>query len=294
VKAHEVLVQVKAISINPVDAFVRQSEQGLQFFLKPDKDEKNLILGWDVSGTVTEAGSDVTQLKKGDNVFGLVNFPGHGKAYAEYVAVPADQLAIKPGNVSFEEASAATLAALTAWQGLVTHAAIKKGEKVVVYAAAGGVGHYALQIAKHFGANVIAVTSKANNSFVEDLGADQVFDYTTDRVSDLVKGADIVLDSVAADHILSSMESLKPGGRLISLLASIEGEVEQKVNARRLFARRIVVNSNGDDMRNLAGLMQQGKLRSHVSQTFSFDEMGKAHQQIETRKTQGKIVVKLV
>ena len=124
----EVLIKVKAISINPVDAFVRQSKASLQGILKPGKDEDTFILGWDISGIVEEVGNNVSEFKKGDEVFGMINFPGNGKAYAEYVAAPANQIALKPKSVSHEEAAAATLAALTAWQGLVTYAKIKNGD----------------------------------------------------------------------------------------------------------------------------------------------------------------------
>ena len=293
VESNEVLIQVKAVSINPVDAFVRQSQQGLKIFLNPKPDEKVIILGWDLAGTVTEVGPGVTHLKKGDDVFGLVKFTGHGKAYAEYAVAPADQLALKPANISYEEAAAATLAALTAWQALVTHANVKPGEKVVVYAAAGGVGHYAVQMAKSLGAYVVGVTSTGNVDFVKSFGADRVIDYTTETPDQVITDADVVIDAVAGDHILRSMDSLKPGGRLISLLSAIEGEVESKVNAKKLTAIRMVVKSNGDDMNAIASLLHSGKIRSHVSEKFKFSDLPKAHQQIETRKTKGKIVVSL-
>ncbi len=170
IKADEVLVKVKAISINPVDAFVRKNESSLQGILKPGKDEDTFILGWDVSGIVEEVGSDVKEFKNGDEVFGMINFPGNGKAYAEYVAAPANQITLKPKNISFEDAAAATLAALTAWQGLVTNAKIKKEDKVLIHAAGGGVGHYAVQIAKSFGAYVIGTGSSSKRDFVLKLG----------------------------------------------------------------------------------------------------------------------------
>src|SRR5215217_997731 len=154
-KNDEVLIQVKAISINPVDIKTRKGKS-----LGPSlKDEDPLILGWDVSGVVAETGSSVSGFKVGDEVFGMINFPGHGKAYAEYAAAPASHLALKPANVTHEEAAAATLAALTAWQALVDHAKIKKGDRVLIHAAAGGVGNYAVLIAKHIGAYVIGTSS---------------------------------------------------------------------------------------------------------------------------------------
>ena len=181
----EVLIQVKAISINPVDIKTRMGKS-----LYDDLKSRNepIILGWDVSGVIAETGSSVTQFKKGDEVFGMINFPGHGKAYAEYVAAPASHLALKPSNISHEAAAAATLAALTAWQSLVTHAKIKKGQKVLIHAAAGGVGHYAVQIAKHLGAYVIGTSSASNREFVSGLGADEQIDYKTTRMEDAVNG----------------------------------------------------------------------------------------------------------
>jgi NADPH:quinone reductase-like Zn-dependent oxidoreductase len=178
IQENEVLVNVKSVAINPVDAFVRKSDQALQKVLRP-KNGETVVIGWDISGTVTEVGKNVTGLKVGDDVFGMVNFEGHGKAYAEYVAAPAAQLAKKPSNISHDEASAATLAALTAWQALVTYAKVKKGDKVLIHAAAGGVGHYAVQIAKHLGAYVIGTASTANRKFVLDLGADEFIDHTS-------------------------------------------------------------------------------------------------------------------
>ncbi|HYG38494.1 MAG TPA: alcohol dehydrogenase catalytic domain-containing protein, partial [Cytophagales bacterium] len=132
IQPHEVLVKVKAISINPVDAFVRQSNQALLNILEPKNGEDTFVLGWDISGTIEATGEDVTEFRKGEDVFGMINFSGHGKAYAEYIAAPVSHLALKPANISHDEAAAATLAALTAWQALVTHAKVQKGDKVLI------------------------------------------------------------------------------------------------------------------------------------------------------------------
>lgn len=291
IDSNEVLVKVKAISINPVDAIVRQNQQALNNILKPDKGEDKFILGWDISGTVEQVGSSVTSFKVGDDVFGMVNFPGYGKAYAEYVAAPEAHLALKPDTITFEEAAAATLAALTAWQALVTYANVKKGEKVLVHAAGGGVGHYAVQIAKHFGAYVVGTGSSAKKDFVLDLGADEFIDYTTEKFEDRVNDADVILDSIPGDHLLRSIDAVKTGGRVISIKGSFEGEIEDKANKKAVFTRRMMVNSNGDDMKQIASLLKEGHLRSHISKQYSFNEMPQAHQQIESGKTQGRIVV---
>ncbi len=153
----EVLVKVKAISINPVDAFARGNQDSLNFVYQLKGDEQHIVLGWDISGVVTQRGATVRKFKTGDAVFGMIKFVGQANGYAEYVAAPAWQLALKPDNISFEEAAGATMAALTAWDSLVIDGKIKKGDKVVIHGASGGVGHYAIQIAKYFGAYVIAV-----------------------------------------------------------------------------------------------------------------------------------------
>jgi len=288
----EVLVKVKAISINPVDTFVRKNESSLRGILKPGKDENIFIIGWDISGIIEENGSNITEFKIGDEVFGMVNFPGNGKAYAEYVASPADQLAIKPKSISFEEAAAATLAALTAWQGLVTYAKIKKGDKVLVHAAGGGVGHYAIQIAKNFGAYVIGTGSASKKDFVLKLGADEFIDYTKEKFEDKIKDADIVFDSIpGSEHLLRSIASAKKGGTVISIKSGFEGNLADKAKEKELHTYRILVSSNGNDMKQIAKLLEEGKIHSHISEKFKFEDLPKAHRQIETGKTSGKIVV---
>ena len=288
----EVLIKTKAISINPVDAFVRQNKASLQGILKPGKDENTFIIGWDVSGVIEETGSNVTEFKKDDEVFGMINFPGNGKAYAECVAAPANQIALKPKNISHEEAAAATLAALTAWQGLVTYAKIKKDDKVLIHAAGGGVGHYAVQIAKSFGAYVIGTGSSSKKDFVLKLGADEFIDYTSEKFEDNVKDSDIVFDSIpGSEHLLRSIAAAKSGGCVVSIKSSFEGELADNAKAKGLKTYRILVNSNGNDMKQIAKLLKEGKIHSHVSEKFNFEDLPKAHQQIETGKTAGKIVV---
>ncbi len=292
VNTGEVLVKVKAISINPVDTGVRRDKATLQRMLRPKEGEDTFVLGWDISGVVEETAGGVTIFKKGDEVFGMVNFPGAGKAYAEYVAAPASHLAPKPKNVSFEEAAAATLAALTAWQGLVTNAKIKKGDKVLVHAAGGGVGHYAVQIAKNAGAYVIGTGSASKKDFVMKLGADEFIDYTSEKFEDRVKDADKVFDSIAdGEHLLRSIAALKNGGRVVSIKANFEDVHLNEAKSRDIQTFRILVQSNGEDMKQIAKLMSEGKVRSHVSAKYKLEDLPKAHHQIETGKTQGKIVV---
>jgi NADPH:quinone reductase-like Zn-dependent oxidoreductase len=203
-------------------------------------------------------------------------------------------LALKPKNITHEEAAGATLAALTAWQALVNICRIKKGDKVLIHAAAGGVGHYAVQIAKSFDAYIIGTASSANQNFVLQLGADEFIDYTSEKFEDKVKDADIVLESIAGnDHLLRSLETVKKGGKVVSLKSSSEGIAADKIKEKELFFQRVMVRSNGEDMKQIAKLLEAEKIRSHISQKFNFKDLPKAHQQIESGKTRGKIVVVL-
>lgn len=293
IKDNEVLVRNHAAAVNPVDGFVRSNEGALQGILRPVAGE-DIILGWDISGEVTAVGAQVTQFKPGDAVFGLVNFPGHGKAYAEYVAAPASQLALKPANTSHEAAAAASLAALTAWQSLVTYSHIKKGDKVLIHAAAGGVGHYAVQIAKHFGAYVIGTSSAAKKDYVLQLGADEHIDYNSQAFETLVTDADIVLDSIGAPgHLDRSLAAVKDGGHLVSLLVFFSDEQKEKAATRNIHTHRLSVVSCGEDATAIAALLASGELHSDIAHVYAFEEIAKAHEQIATGKTQGKIVVKI-
>ena len=286
----EVLIKTKAISVNPVDMKTRI---GKSLYNELKAENPAIVLGWDLSGVVEEAGKNVSGYKKGDEVFGMVNFPGHGQAYAEYVAAPAAHLAHKPANISHEEAAAATLAALTAWQALVTNGKVTKGQKVVIQAAAGGVGHYAVQIAKYLGAYVIATSSEANKEFVLSLGADEHVDYKKHSIDEVVKDADFVLDPMGGDNIDASLNAVKKGGTVIVLPSFYKELIAEKAKAKGVSGYYFSVRSNGDDMKQLAQLLEKGIIRSHVSQVFPFEKMKEAHEQIETGKTKGKIVLTL-
>ncbi len=288
-KKDEVLIKVKAISINPVDVKTRK---GLALY-NTLKDDEPVILGWDIAGEVVQAGEDVTLLEEGDEVFGMINFPGHGKAYAEYVVAPAAQLAEKPELVSTQEAAAGTLAALTAWQVLIDEAKVQAGEKVLIHAAAGGVGHFAVQIAKYLGAFVIGTASEANYDFVKELGADDFVDYNQQKFEDVVKDADVVFDTVGGGTSLRSLQVLKEGGRLVAIAGGITDEVKKLAETRKIKASSYLVHSNGDDMEQIAELMEAGTLKAYIFKEYSFGQMAEAHRQIETGKTRGKIVIVL-
>lgn len=287
IQPNEVLIEVKAISINPVDVRTRSGSAMAQHL----KQYLPLILGWDISGIVSEVGTEVTDFKIGDEAFGLVNFLGHGKAYAEYVAVPAHQLAIKPENISHQEAAAATLAALTAWQFLKGN--LQKSEKILIQAASGGVGHFAVQIAKYLGAYVIGISSSKNRDFVLSLGADEHIAYDEKQFEDVDIQVDVVIDAFAFDSLYKSLKVVKRGGKIISLLPMISEEILQKSKTDGVEILYSLVKSNGEDMGIISNLLATGVIKSHISKVFTFDQMDKAHLEMETGKTVGKIVVKL-
>ncbi len=285
----EVLVQVKAVSVNPVDIKTRK---GKALAGKLEK-ENPLILGWDIAGMVKETGSKVENFKPGDEVFGMVNFPGQGKAYAEYVAAPVSHLALKPANISFPEAAAGTLAALTAWQAMVRHANVKAGDRVLIHAASGGVGHFAVQIAKQLGAYVIGTSSAKNMDFVLSLGADEHVDYQSQAFESVIKPVDFVLDTIGGDYIDRSLETLKTDGTIVSIVSGMNEKVSEKAKSKGINGLNMLVQSSGDDMKWLADWFEKGLLKAHVSQTYSFGQMADAHQQLEAGHAVGKVVVTL-
>ena len=286
-KADEVLVEVKAISINPVDVKVRPVEEALNMIVGADRP---VILGWDIAGTVTVVGEDVTLFEPGDCVFGMVNFPGHGKCYAEYVAAPNAHLAKMPGNISFEGAAATTLAALTALQ--VLQPRIKRGNRVLIHAGSGGVGHFAIQIAKHLGAHVVTTSSAKNRDFVISLGADEHIDYREQKFEEVASDIDFVLDGMGGEVLKNSLKVVKDGGGIVSLPTfKFPEEVKAYAEQHNIDVSSVMVQSNGADMNTLKQLVETGSLKPHVSKTFPFAELADAHKQIETGRTVGKAVV---
>jgi len=291
INAKEVLVKVKAISVNPVDVKVRSRQAPLAEELAA---YQPLILGWDISGEICKIGCEVTEFAIGDNVFGMVNFVGHGRAYAEYVAVPADQLAFKPQNISHMEAAASTLSALTAWQAFNSYGKLRSTDRVLIHAAAGGVGHFAVQIAKYIGAYVIAATSATNRDFVLGLGADECIDYRHINFEKYLEPVDFVLEAIGGINFQKSVQVLKPFGTIVALPSGHTMMDELKAQEKKLHACYFMsVYSDGRDMRSIAALLERGLLKAHIAHIFDFQEIGKAHTQIESGRTVGKVVVKL-
>jgi NADPH:quinone reductase-like Zn-dependent oxidoreductase len=238
---------------------------------------------------VSESHSD--KFSSGDKIFALSRFPQITGGYAEFASVPAGQAVIIPPNISFEEAAAVPLAALTAWQALVQTADVQPGSKVLIHAAAGGVGHFAVQFAKLRGAFVVATASEYNRDFLMDLGVNEVVDYTSKNIAEEVSDIDIVLHALPPDlREKVSWPCLKSGGLLLSLSGPVPDEEAVKYNAR---GTQIAVRPDGTQLAEIGSLITDGKLRIVLDRTYSLEEVGSAHSQLLTRHTRGKIVLKL-
>ncbi|PBB38461.1 NADP-dependent oxidoreductase [Mesorhizobium sp. WSM3868] len=281
-KASEVLVRVKAAGINPVDGAVRAG-----YF--PLIGEPPFILGWDISGTVEALGTGVTAFKVGDAVFGMPRFPKQAAAYAEFVATPVDEIAAKPAAIDHAQAAALPLAGLTAWQGLVRHGGLQSGQRVLIHAGAGGVGHLAVQIAKARGAWVIATASPDKLDYVRSIGADEVVDYTNGDFTERVRDIDLVLDAMGGDHADRSLKVLREGGVLVSLL-NVHDATRAKAGERNIRVDRMSVVPDREGLVELARLVDARKLAVHVAKAFPLNQAGAAHAFLATRPI-GKVVL---
>jgi NADPH:quinone reductase-like Zn-dependent oxidoreductase len=278
----QVLVRVHAASVNPTD-FWHRATGGPAGRIVP--------LGWDVSGVVEAVGPGVTLFAPGDEVFGMPRQPEPAGTYAEYVAVPARHLARRPPAISHVEAAALPLVSLTAWQALVDVAAVRPGQRVLVHAAAGGVGHVAVQIAKSLGAEVIGTASAAKHAFVRSLGADRVVDYTAEDFAEVVSDVDVVLDTVGGEYGPRSLRTLRPGGLVVSLASPAEAALSAVAAAQGRRAMFMVVEADRAGMVAIADLVARGALRPAVDAVFALPDAAKAHELGERRSTTGKIVL---
>jgi NADPH:quinone reductase len=279
----EVLVRVHAAAVNPIDYKTRQGQgvtRGWQGSPFP------LILGWDISGVVERPAGD---FKVGDAVYGMVRFPARGSAYAEFVAAPVTDIAAKPHSIDHNHAAAVPLAALTAWQALFVAGGLQSRQTVLVHAGAGGVGHFAVQLAKWKGARVIATCSTGNADFVSSLGADQVIDYTREDFSDAAKDVDLVFQTIGADKRAQSFKTLKPGG----ILVSITGQVPPEEVPQGLRAAFVSVRPNAGQLAELARLIDAGRLRPMIDRTFRLVDVAQAHRHVEGGHTRGKVVLEV-
>ena len=290
IKADEVLIETKAISINPVDVKVRLMDEAITMILGTE--DRPVIIGWDIAGIVVAVGEAISGFEVGDKVFGMINFPGQGKAYAEYVASPASHIAVMPENVTFDEAAATTLAALTALQ--VLQPRVKKGDRVLIHAGSGGVGHFAIQIAKGLGAYVIATSSAKNRDFILSLGADEHIDYREQKFEEVLSDIDFVLDGMGGEVLENSLKVVKEGGRIVTLPThQFSEDLQLEAGQRKVELEFVLVQSSGVDMNTLKSMLEADELKPHVSKIFPFEDMAGAHLQIESGRTVGKVIVKL-
>ncbi|TPJ27285.1 NADP-dependent oxidoreductase [Mesorhizobium sp. B2-7-2] len=278
----EVLVRVKAAGLNPVDGAVRGG-----FY--PLLGEPPFILGWDISGTVAALGDGVAAFELGDEVFGMPRFPKQAGAYAELAAAPVDEIVAKPAAIDHAHAAALPLAGLTAWQGLVRHGGLQAGQRVLIHAGAGGVGHLAVQIAKARGAWVASTVSPEKTDYVGSIGADQVIDYTRDDFTGKVGNVDLVLDPIGGDHADKSLEVLPDGGVLVSLL-DVHDATRAKAKERNIRVERMSVVPDREGLAELARLVDAKKLMPHVAKAFPLDQASAAHAFLATRPI-GKVVL---
>ncbi|MGW4197561.1 NADP-dependent oxidoreductase [Streptomyces sp. NPDC005004] len=279
----EILVSVRAAGLNPTD----WKHRAHRVFL----DRLPLVLGWDVSGVVEAVGYGVTLFKPGDEVFGMLPYPHGVGSHAEYVTGPARAFTHKPASIDHVQAGALPLAALTAWQALVDTARVQPGQRVLVHAAAGGVGHLAVQIAKSLGAHVIGTASAPKHEFLRSLGADEVIDYRSVDFRDAVRDVDVVLDPLSGDTRGRSLDVLRPGGVLVSLLPGTDPEEGAKAEARGVRVETLLVEADQAGMKAVAELAAAGALRAHIEEVFPLAEAAKAHALGETDRTTGKIVL---
>ena len=280
-KEDEILIRTMAAGVNPVDAYIRSGRYG--------GGSHPYIPGMDVAGVVEKVGAKITKFKAGDPVYAYLSFREQG-GYAEFTIAKENETAIKPKNISFEQAAAVPLAATTAWQALIDAAGLKAGQTVLIHGGSGGVGHFAIQIAKARGAKVIATASTANQDLLKQLGVDQPIDYTKTKFEDVVKDVDVVLEATRSDSMARSYGVVKKGGFVVSITGSPD---QAQLEQHGLRGDAISAHPDAHVLEELTKLIEARKLTPIVSQTFPLAEASKAHQQIETRHTRGKIVLKV-
>jgi NADPH:quinone reductase-like Zn-dependent oxidoreductase len=282
----EVLIRVHAAGTNPVDWKTRAG-RGVAGRLT---DPFPFITGWDVSGVIEAVGSADLPYQPGDAVYGMLRFPALGSAYAEYVTAPVEHVDSKPSALSHVEAAALPLVALTAWQALFEAAELSADQTILIHAAAGGVGHVAVQLAKWKGATVIGTASGRNADFLRGRGVDQFIDYQTTRFEEVVSGVDAVLDPLAGEIRERSWPVIRPGGVLVSIQGAASEERAAEYGVR---LRRVLVRPEADQLRAISGLVEAGDLRPEVSHVLPLADAAQAHELLETGHTRGKIVLKV-
>jgi NADPH:quinone reductase-like Zn-dependent oxidoreductase len=282
-QADQVLVRVLAAGVNPVDGMIRSG------MFANEKRAFPIILGGDVAGVVEKVGSKITKFKLGDPVFAYVSLDNSG-GYAQYALVTEREAAPKPKSLTYVEAAAVPIVAMTAWQALIDTAKLKSGQTVLIHGGSGGVGSFAIQIAKARGAKVIATASTANQDFLKQLGADVAIDYTKQKFEDVAKDVDVVLDSIGRDTLARSYGVVKKGGIIVSLVARPK---ESELEKHGIRGTALNVEPNSEDLAEIGRLIDDKKIKVIVSQTFALSEAMKAQEQVATGHTRGKIVLKI-
>ncbi|MEH6651059.1 MAG: NADP-dependent oxidoreductase [Motiliproteus sp.] len=286
--AGEVVVNIAGAGVNPIDYKTRQGGGAAPF-----QGEPPLTLGWECSGTVAQVGAGVTAFVVGDRVCGLLNFPEPGRCYAEQVVAKAEQLARVPSSLDLTTIGALPLAGLTAWQALFDAAQLQAGQRVLVLAAAGGVGHLAIQLAKWKGAEVIGTASSANHSWLQALGCDRLVDYRSEKVGEAVADVDVILDGMGGDTGVDVLACLKPGGISVTLPSVTAAQVTAAAEARGCRAASIRVAPNAGQLAQLLQLMEQGALQLQIDQQFALDDVANAHLRSESGRARGKLLLKV-
>ena len=304
----DVLVQVQAAGLNQLDEKIRLGEfkQILPYKLQ-------LVLGHDVAGTVIRVGAKVRGFKPGDAVYARPDKDRIG-TFAERIAITEADLALKPASISMEEAGSLPLVALTAWQALVEQGNVRPGQKVLIHAGAGGVGSVAIQLARHLGATVATTASAANAGFVRDLGADTVIDYRTQDFEQLLGGYDLVLDSLGGENLVKSLRILKPGGKAIGIagppdpafarraglnpvlrlaIAGLSSRIRRQAKKLGVSYEFLFMRASGDQLRQIAALVDDGVLRPVVGKVFDFAQTPQALESLAKGGLRGKAVVTL-
>jgi NADPH:quinone reductase-like Zn-dependent oxidoreductase len=308
VKDNDVLVQIHAAGINVVDSKIKGGEFKLMLPYKPP-----FILGHDVAGVITKVGSRVSKFKIGDEVYARPADHRIG-TFAEYISINEQDVAIKPRNVTMEEAASIPLVGLTVWQALIEKANLKKEQKVFIQAGSGGVGTFAIQLAKHFGASVATTTSAANIDLVKSLGADVVIDYKKDDFENILHGYDIVLNSQDKKTLEKSLRILKPGGKLISISGPPDPAFAKEIvapwyvtliikllslgvrkNAKRLGVSFsfLLMRAQGEQLSQITKLIEAGTIKPVVDKVFPFEQTSEAMAYVEMGRAKGKVVVKV-
>ena len=291
--ADEILIQVYASGVNPVDWVVREGgNEALRAYLTLP-----MTLGWDAAGVVAEVGSEVTGFRVGDAVYGEPNFPGNG-SYAEYCAAKASQFAHKPKRLSFVEAAGVPLAGLTAWTGLFEHGKLKAGQRVLIQGASGGVGGFAVQFAKAKGAYVIGTASAGNLDYVRQLGADEALDYRSQPVEDLVRDVDVVLEASPLRDSAARVKAvrvLKEGGIFVSVNVDFPfDEAMQTALANQKATGELAPNQPRQDwLQKIAQLIDAGQVKVTISRVYPLAQVADAHRESQTWHVQGKLVLEI-